>query len=223
MRGVDAAELSGLGGQRDQFLGGRVGRGRVLQRGRDADRAVAHGIAHQGLHALQFRRVRRAVVVAQHHAAHLGRAHIAGQVDSHALLLQAREVLVESPPVGIYAVVLIPDAIGFQDGIVDRRDGGPFAGDFGGDPLVDLRRQVRIYQDGQLGLAEHVDESRGHHHAARIDGAPGGRARQIADGGDPALPDADVSGVPRRTGSVDDPAVLDHHIVRAGGQQEERK
>jgi hypothetical protein len=119
--------------------------------------------------------------------------------------------------------VLVADAVGFQDGFVDRRHGRPFAGDFGGDPLVDLGRQMRIHQDGQLGLAEHVDESGRHHHAARIDGALGGRARQIADGGDPALPDADVSGVPRRTGSVDDPAVLDHHIVRAGGEQEERK
>jgi hypothetical protein len=29
--------------------------------------------------------------------------------------------------------------------------------------------------------------------------------------------DADVPGVPGRAGAIDDPAVLDHHIVRVGG------
>ena len=98
-------------GQRDQFLGGGVGRRRVLQRSGEAHGALAHGVADQRLHALQFRRGGRAVVVAEHHAAHLRGAHVAGQVDPHALLSQAREVLAEGPPGGLDAVVLVGHAV----------------------------------------------------------------------------------------------------------------
>ncbi len=68
-----------------------------------------------------------------------------------------------------------------------------FAGDLGGDALIDLRRQVRVHQDGQFRLAQHVDESGRDHHAVRIDGALRGRAFQVADGGDLAGANGDIA------------------------------
>jgi hypothetical protein len=59
----------------DQLFGDSVGSGRVLQRRRDTHGTVAHGLAHQGLHVLQLGRIRRAIVVPQHHAAHSSRAY----------------------------------------------------------------------------------------------------------------------------------------------------
>ena len=50
-----------------------------------------------------------------------------------------------------------------------------------------------------------------------------GSACQIADGGDPArrMPmSPEYQGEP---GAVDDPAVADDHVIRAGGKQKKRK
>ena len=55
VRGVDAAELGGFGGKRDQLFRGGVRRGRILQRGGDAHRAIAHGFAHQLLSSVRVR------------------------------------------------------------------------------------------------------------------------------------------------------------------------
>ena len=74
MRGVDAAELRAFGRQSDQFFGGGIGRRRVLQRSGHAHRAVAHGIAHQRFHAIEFGGGGRAVAIADHCPAHLRRA-----------------------------------------------------------------------------------------------------------------------------------------------------
>ena len=107
VRGVDAAELCALGGESDQFFRGGIGRGRVLQRSGHADRAVAHGIAHQRLHTVEFGRCRRAIVVADHRPSHLGGADVARKINSHALFFQASEELAKSIPRGIDFVVFI--------------------------------------------------------------------------------------------------------------------
>jgi hypothetical protein len=96
---IDAAGLCRLRRQRDQFFGLGVRCGRILQRGGNSNRAVAHGVADQRLHALQFGGAGVAIVVPQHHAAHLGSADITGEIDPHSLLAQAREVLAERAPV----------------------------------------------------------------------------------------------------------------------------
>jgi hypothetical protein len=54
----------------------------VLERGRQPHRALPHGVAHQRLHRFELCRVRRAVVVAEDHPAHLGGAHEGGEVDA---------------------------------------------------------------------------------------------------------------------------------------------
>ena len=93
VRGVDAAQFAALTGQRDQLGRLRIGRRRVLQGSGQPHRAVLHGVDDQGLHALEFLHSGIPVHIAQDHAPHLSRAHVAGEVDSDALLLQSREIL----------------------------------------------------------------------------------------------------------------------------------
>ena len=146
--GIDAAELAAFGGQSDQFLSFRVRRGSIFERRGNADCSVFHGVAHQRFHLLELLRRGLYVVISEHHAADLRGADVAGQVDSHALLFQAREVLAEGSPVGSDVIVLIAVAIGLNDGIVERRDGIAFAGDLSSDALENFGRQARLDEDG---------------------------------------------------------------------------
>ncbi len=81
MRGVDAAVASCRSSESNEFLGGGVV-GRCVDQGRgNAERPLDHGRIHQRLHAMEFRRRRRAVFVTEHHLADLGGADEGGEVD----------------------------------------------------------------------------------------------------------------------------------------------
>ena len=58
----------------------------------------------------------------------------------------------------------------------------------------------------------------------RVDGALGGHAFQVSDGGNFASADGDIARVPGRAGAVDDVAVADDYVVgiRGGGEKEYR-
>ena len=105
--GIDAAEFRRLGSQGDQLFGFGVRSGRILERGRDADRAFAHGLPHQFSHLVELRGRGLFVVIAQHHAPDLGGANVAGQIDSHALLFQPGEILLKGAPVRRDVIVIV--------------------------------------------------------------------------------------------------------------------
>ena len=97
-------------------------------------------------------------------------------------------------------------------------------GDFGCDALKDLRGQTRIDQDGRLGLPQHVDEAGSNDFAAGINRPFASRFREVADGGDSAITDADVARIPWRTGTVNDVASGYDQIERAvGGEGKSRQ
>ena len=152
------------------------------------------------------------VVVAEHHAADLCCAHVAGEVDAHALFFDAGEVLAEGSPVGSDVVVVVSGVVGLNDGVIERRDGAAFAGDFGSDALIDFRGQAGVDEDGEFGLAEHVDESGGDDFAGGVNGALTRRGSEVADSGDFSVADAEIAGVPRRAGAIDDVAVGDDEV-----------
>ena len=77
--GVDAAVGTGCAREGDELLGLCVGRGRILQRGGDADGAVAHGLADEGLHLGELGGRGLHVGVAEDHAANGGSADVAGR------------------------------------------------------------------------------------------------------------------------------------------------
>src|SRR5689334_8699051 len=72
---------------------------------------------------------------------------------------------------------------------------------------------MRIDQDRQLGLAEHVNEARRDDHAVRVNGALCRGAAQKSDGGDTAVANADVARVPGRTGAINDVTIADDQVV----------
>ncbi len=212
VRGVDAAVGAGCAGKGDELRGFGVGCGRVLQRGRNAHGAVAHRLANEVLHLRELGGGGLHVGIAEHDAAHGCGADVGGEVNAHALLFDAGEVLAEGAPVGRDVQVVVAGAVGGNGGVADGRNGVAFAGDLGGDALEDFGGQARVDEDGELGLAEHVDESRRDDFAGGVDGAFGGRLGEVADGGDAAIADADVARVPGRAGAVDDVAVGDDDV-----------
>jgi hypothetical protein len=212
MGGIDAAEFSGFGGESDEFIRFGIGSGSVFERCGNANRAVFHGVAHKSFHLLQFFGRRLFVVVAENHAPDLRGADIAGQVDAHALLLDARKILAKGAPVGGDVIVLVAGMIGLNDGVIERCDGTAFPGNFRGDALIDFRRQAGIDEDGELGLAKHIDEAGSNDSTGGVNGAFAGGGGEISDGGDFSMADAEVAGIPGRAGSVDDVAVGDDKV-----------
>ena len=62
-----------------------------MEGGRDANGSVLHGLPHQSLHLRELLRRGLHVGVAKDHPAHAGRAHVACEVDAHALALEPGE------------------------------------------------------------------------------------------------------------------------------------
>ena len=196
VRRVDPAVLGGGARERDELLGARVRRGRVLERARHTDGALTHGLRDERLHLLELGGRRRAIAVADHHLAHGRGADIGREIDADSLPLEPREVAREVGPVALDAVVLVRLGVLARDRIVHRSDRLAFAGDLRGDALEDLRRHLRVDEQGELGLPEHVDEARRDDPAGRIDAPLRGGLIEPADGGDAAAADADIRRVP---------------------------
>ncbi len=111
-------------------------------------------------------------------------------------------------------------AVGRDHLLTERGNRTALAGDLGRDALKDFRRQVRIHQDGKLRLAQHVDETGRHHEALGVDDAASLRSGECADLRDAAIDDADIAGIPRRAGAVNDMAIANDDIERLGGGQQ---
>ena len=92
-------ELSGFGGERDEFFCLSVGGWRVFERSGDADCAIFHALAYEVSHLLELRGRGLLVVIAQHHAANLSGADIASKIDADSLLFEACKILAESAPI----------------------------------------------------------------------------------------------------------------------------
>ena len=209
--------FDGLGRERHQLLGPGVRRGRILERRsrpRPRPRASRPGRAPACCPAPA---ARRPIAVAQHHPAHLGRAHVARQVDADALRLQPGEVLAQRAPVRREPVVLV---VGRSAAMIESLSGPaelPSPRDLGGDALEDLRRHARVDQDGELGLPQHVDEARApppSPPASTVWRAAAPSSRPIAAIRPSA--NADVRRVPGRAGAVDDVAVANDDVVGVG-------
>ena len=107
VRDVAAAELAGGLAERDELVRLRVRRRRVDQRAADAERALAHGLAHHVLHLLQLFGRRRDIVIADHVLAHRGGADERSDVRRNALLDQEVEILAERLPRDVVADVAL--------------------------------------------------------------------------------------------------------------------
>ena len=108
VRGVDAAELSRLRWRaRSTPPSWRRERARIGARWRRPTAPSFMASRTSACICVELLGSRLLVVVAQHHAADLRGADIAGEVDAHALLFEAREILAEGAPVGSDLVVIV--------------------------------------------------------------------------------------------------------------------
>jgi len=84
---------------------------------------------------------------------------------------------------------------------------------------------MRVDQDRELGLAQHVNEAGRDHHAVGVNGLLCAGMRKVTNGGDATVAHTHVALVPRRAGTVDDVAVTDDQIVggSALGESRERR
>ena len=157
---------------------------RVDQRGADAERAFAHRLADQVLHARELIRRRLAVGVAQLVDAHGGCADEAGDVGADAACDEPVEVLAERRPVDVVldvALLLLAPLSSW------RRSGAhrpALAEDLQRDALADvaLRPAVRDQRVGRPG--QHVDEAGSDGHPFRVHRPSGPRCGEVAHGGD---------------------------------------
>src|SRR5205085_3452905 len=171
---------------------------------------------HQLLHLVELRGRGLDVVIAEHHAPNRGSANIIGDVDADALLLQARKILAEGLPARLNAEKLKLFFARTANEVVHGRDGFAFAGNLGGDALIDFRRQARVDENRQLGLAKHVDKAGSDHLAASVKGAPTGSGGEVADGRDFSASNANVTREPGGACAIDDSAMGNDDVEGRG-------
>src|SRR3954467_4392189 len=72
---------------------------------------------------------------------------------------------------------------------------------------------MRIHQDRNLRLSQHVNEARRHDHAMRVDGTLARRGTYETNGRNAPIANADIAEIPGRACAVNDIAVADDEIV----------
>ncbi len=206
-------------GERDQLRRPGEAARLVDEPGGDAERALQHGLFHQLLHPGELGGVRLHVGEAEHHAAHLGRAHQHRLVDAGPRPAQPPEVAGQVLPVDLEVVFAQPGLLLVDPGRVHRRGRDAFAGQLGGDALADLGLLARVDQRVQLALAEHVDEAGREREPVQLDAPVRSRVGEIAHGRDGVAADAHVGAEPGRPGPVDDPPAGEDQIEDRGAEE----
>ena len=180
VRDVAAAVAGRDPGEGDELVGRGEEARNVDERAREAEGPFLHGLRHRGLHGLELRGRRRAVLLADDQVADAPRADERPQVDRRAAALQLLEVAGQRREGRRVAVVRVRGAAGLEHARVERRDRAALAGDLGRDALGDLAGGPAVDQHAVLRLPHHVDEAGRHHQAARVDPAAGPRLRHPA-------------------------------------------
>ena len=92
---------------------------------------------------------------------------------------------------------------------------GAVADDFSGDTLAHLALAARIEQHRVVGMGVDVDEAGADHLAGGVDHVGCLRRREVANGGDTAVADADVGALGRSTGAVYYHAAAENDVERS--------
>ena len=187
LMGEIAAPVPGRdSGQGDELVRTREAVRHVHQRRAHAEGALLHGLGRQLFHLVELGGRRRPVVVADHIAAQAPGPHKGGHVDRRMdPLLHAFKEIAQRPPIGDHTEVR-GQRRGLRDHpVIDGRDGMPLPGHLRRHSLHDLGGGTVVDEQGELGLAQHVDETRSDDEPGGVD-APARRGRaKVADGLDP--------------------------------------
>ena len=196
----------------------------LVARHRQAERAALDAVAHDVLHLLDFVVGRGAplALVAHHVVAHRRMADQIADIDAE-MLVEPVHVLRDRLPIDLDGVEhLHRDRFDIGQKLGDplcgartnRRQGQrAIAEDDRGAAVVGRERAQRVPRDLRVVMAVIVDKAGRDDLPRGVDRALG-RPAQLADLGDLAVLDADISAKRRHSGAVDDPAVLDQQIIR---------
>jgi hypothetical protein len=226
VRDVDAAVLAGDLRQRDQFGRLGVGAGCVDERRGDAECAVVHGFARDGLHLLQLGGRWIAVLAPEDVDAGRGGAEEGADIRRDTAMLQPDEIFAKRRPFDrILDVGLVVDEFLFH-----RRRERPhrltFAEDLGGHALLRVGETAAIGDERLLRLAHHVDESGRDGETVNVDFFCAA-AGYLADRGDAIAADGEVAGDGRLAAAVVERGVAEDEVVVgsrgccAGGEEHE--
>ena len=192
VRDVDAAVLAGDFGQGDQLIGLGVGAGRVDERRGQAEGAVVHGFASEGLHLLELGGRRRAILAAEDVDARRGGAEERADVRSDTAMLQPVEILAERRPLDRVPDVGLVVAELLLHGRRKWPHRLPFAEDLRGHSLLRVGESAAISDERLLRLAHDVDESGGDGEAVDVD-LGFAVAMYFADRGDSVSVDGEIA------------------------------
>ena len=124
------------------------------------ERALLHRLLDQLFHRVEFLRIRRLLVVADHVGAKAAGADKGADVDRRAILLEAREVFAERPEIEHDLEAVVGGLRRLDQRFVERRDRRSLPGNLRRHALRNLAGRSRVHKDVEFRLAEHVDEAR---------------------------------------------------------------
>ena len=188
-------------------------RRRVDERAADPERALAHRLAHEILHARELRAARIAIGLSELVDAHRGGADERGDVWRNAAALQRLQVTTERGPVDVVGVVALLLAHLVLHRLVERPARFTLAEDLQGHALLDVAHPPSVDDQRLGGPGQHVYEAGSDGLAGGIDLRGRARRGEIAERHDPVGADADVGPSPRTPTAVVDHAVPDQDVV----------
>src|SRR4051812_38285360 len=122
MRGVDAAVTLSNERKLDNLIRPGEARWHILQRSREAERAIFHRFGHEAAHLYQLIHGRRAIVEADNEGTHLCRADECAEVDADALSLKTAEIFAKRAPVNVDVISLVILTLFRNQAFVDGRN-----------------------------------------------------------------------------------------------------
>ena len=204
----DAAHLGRRLHDGREFFGAHVDVGHVAHPGRHAHRALAHRLANEFTHLIQFVPGRRTILVAHDVRPYTPGTHVGGDIDRYADFLHVVEELAEGFPFAEQLVrqLVLPPA-------TERAHGFGLAVNLGREALQGKGRSMAPVEQAEgLRVAVHVDKAGRDVKTARVDRA-GGVAVDFADRDDPVASNGDVGDHARGTAAVEDRAAANHEVV----------
>ena len=186
VRGIDTAMRSGNFRQCDDLV--RMCGTTGLKARDQTDGALLHGSGDELLHAFQLGGSGGASGIPQHDSTHLVRRHVRGDIHGDALFREPLEIAGKRRPVERRTA-----GLGLVGQAVARRHARTFAENLDRHALPHLALSEAVAEQRGVGMGMHVNETRRHDQARRIDHTRRRRARKTPNGCDSVAFDPDVA------------------------------
>src|SRR6266566_164519 len=174
---------------------------------------MLHGLCDQRFHLIEFFGRWSTINVAENGFANLGSTNVSTDIKRSANFFQPLEILIQGGPVDLQ---MVPVQLGLelsQCASILRSNRSALTSDFSCYALRKLAQRAVVDEQIEFRLTEHVDKARRDNQARSIDDTIGLSIVKLANGGDAVAANRYVAGSPWISRSIDDPSVLNDHIV----------